>query len=182
MVSTKLMTAEELEQVPDDDFRYELVRGELIRIAPTSFEHLQITGLISYYLNAHVIPRGLGVVGGEGGFTLHHHPDTVRAPDVAFVRTERVPTGDAAQHFADLAPDLAVEVRSPSDSMRELIAKADEYLAAGTSLVWLFDPQTKSVVVKTADGATTLGLDDTLDGGDVLPDFRLPLRLIFGDG
>jgi Uma2 family endonuclease len=180
MVSTKLMSAEELERLPDDGIRYELVRGELIRMAPTSFEHFEVTGLVSYYLNAHVIPRGLGVVGGEGGFVLQRGPDTVRAPDVAFVRADRVPRGEAARHFAEIAPDLAVEVRSPNDSMRDLIAKADEYLAAGTSLVWVFDSSTTTVVVKAKDGTTkTLGLDDDLDGGDVLPGFRLPIRLIF---
>lgn len=181
MVSTTLMTAEELERVPDDDYRYELVQGELIRMRPTGFEHAEITVLIGTELTNFVRPRKLGVVGGEGGFVLYRDPDTVRAPDIFFVRADRAPTGEAAQHFANLAPDLAIEVRSPSDSMRELIAKADEYLAAGTELVWLFDPQTKSVVVKTADGATTLGLDETLDGGDVLLGFRLPLRLIFSD-
>jgi len=184
MVSTKLMTADELEALPGDDgVFYELVRGELIRMAPTSFEHFQLTGLVSYYLNAFVIPRGLGVVDGEGGFVLQRHPDTVRAPNVAFVRAHRVPTGEASRHFAQIAPDLAVEVRSPSDSMSDLLAKADEYLAAGTSFVWIFDPQSRTVVVKSKDGMTiTLGIDDELDGGDVLPGFRLPLRTIFGDG
>jgi Uma2 family endonuclease len=180
MVSTRLMTAEDLERLPDDGSRYELVRGDLIRMAPTSFEHFEVTGLVSYYLNAHVIPRKLGVVGGEGGFVLHRGPDTVRAPDVAFVRAERVPSGEAAKHFAQIAPDLAVEIRSSNDSMRDLLAKADEYLAAGTSLVWIFDPPTTTVIVKAKDGTTrTLGIDDELDGGDVLPDFRLPLRLIY---
>lgn len=180
MVSTKLMTAEELERMPDDGYRYELVRGELIRMAPTGFEHLQTSALVSHYLNAFALPRGLGIAGGEGGFVLRRDPDTVRAPDVVFVRSERIPRGEAFQHFAYLAPDIAVEVRSPSNTMRELLAKADEYLAAGTSLVWIFDPQSKTVVVKTKDGTTiTLGIEDELDGGDVLPGFRLPIRLIY---
>lgn len=135
MVSTKRMSVEELEQVPDDGNRYELVGGELLRMALTSFEHFELSGLITYYLNAHVLPRKLGVVGPEGGFVLQRGQDTVRAADVAVVRTERVPRGDAARHFAEFAPDLAVEVRSPGDSMRHLLTIADDYIAAGTALV-----------------------------------------------
>lgn len=183
MVATKLMTAQDLERMPDDENRYELVQGELIRMRPTGFEHAEITFLIGTELNNFVRPRKLGAVGGEGGFILNRDPDTVRAPDVFFLRAERVPTGDAYQRFAGFAPDLAIEVRSPTDSMSDLLAKADEYLAAGTSLVWLFDPRTKSVVVKSKAGMTaTLGIDDELDGGDVLPGFRLSLRTIFGEG
>jgi Uma2 family endonuclease len=179
MVSTKLMTAEELERLPDDGNRYELVRGELIRMAPTSFEHFEAAGLVVYYLNAHVIPRKLGVVGSEGGFVLRRGPDTVRAPDVAFVRSDRVPRGEAARHFAEIAPDLVVEVRSPNDSMRDLLAKADEYLAAGTELVWIFDSPTQTVIVKTKDAMTVFGIDDELVGDPVLPGFRLRIRLIY---
>lgn len=180
MVSTKLMTADALERMPDDENRYELVQGELFRMAPTSFEHLQTSGLVSHYLNAFALPRGLGIAGGEGGFILQRDPDTVRAPDVVFVRSERIPRGNAFRRFAEFPPDIAVEVRSPNDSMHELLAKADEYLAAGTSLVWVFDAQSETVVVKSKDGTTTtLGIDDEITGDPVLPGFRLPLRLIF---
>lgn len=180
MVATRLMTAEELEMLPDDGYKYELVRGELIRMRPTGFEHIEVTGLLIHYLNAFVLPGKLGVIGGEGGFVLERRPDTVRAPDVVFVRMERVPRGEAAKHYVEGPPDLAIEVRSPSDTMRELIAKADEYLAAGTRLVWVFDTKTRTVVVKTPDGqATTLGIEDDLDGGDVLPGLRLPVATVF---
>lgn len=182
MVATKLMTAEELETMPDDGSKYELVRGELILMRPTGFEHAEISFLLGTELNNFVRPRGLGVVGGEGGFVLEQRPDTVRAPDVFFVRAERVPRGEAAQHFVLEAPDLAIEVRSPSDTMRDLIAKADAYLAAGSSLVWVFDTRTRTVVVKTPDGqAVTLGIEDELDGGDVLPGFRLAVAAVFPD-
>jgi Uma2 family endonuclease len=182
MVSTKLLTAEDLERLPDDGNRYELVLGELIRMRPTGFRHAELAHLFSHALISYVRPRGLGVVGGEGGFVLHREPDTVRAPDVFFVSAERAPRGEAARHFAELAPDLTIEIKSPSDSMAVLLAKADEYLAAGTRLTWTVDPDDRAVIVKTPDGRVRiLGYEDTLDGEDVIPGFRLPLRDIFGD-
>jgi Uma2 family endonuclease len=180
MSITKLMTAEELELLPGDGHRYELVRGEVVRISPVIFEHLEVTNLIAYYLTAWALPGDRGTVGGEGGFVLEREPDTVRAPDVVFVRADRVPHGEARRHFVNLAPDLAVEVRSPSESLRDLVAKAEEYLAAGTRLVWIFDPRSRRVHVRTETGkSTTLGIDDVLDGGDVLPGFTLPIRQVF---
>ena len=182
MVSTRLMTAEELEMMPDDGHKYELVRGEPVRMRPAGFEHIEVTGLLITYLPNFVLPQKLGVVGGEGGFVLDRRPDTVRAPDVVFVRMDRVPRGEAAKHYVEGPPDLAIEVRSPSDTMRELVGKADEYLAAGTRLVWVFDTPTRTVVVKTPDGqCTTMGIDDELDGGDVLPGFRLAVAVVFLD-
>jgi Uma2 family endonuclease len=180
MSITKLMTAEELEQLPDDGQRYELVRGELIRMCPVNFEHLEVTNLIAFYLTSWALPEERGTVGGEGGFVLEREPDTVRAPDVVFVSADRAPQGEARRHFANLAPDLAVEVRSPSESLSCLVAKAEEYLAAGTRLVWIFDPSSKRVHVRIAGGkATAPGPDDVLDGGDVLPGFALPIRQVY---
>lgn len=182
MVATKLMTAEELLLMPDDGYKYELVRGELVRMPPAGYEHLEIIGLLITHLNIFVLPRNLGTVGGEGGFVLERESDTVRAPDVIFLRSERRPKGEARRRYVELGPDLAVEVRSPSESMRKLLAKADEYVAAGTRLVWIFDPKSRTVRVKTPDGTMrTLTADDELDGGDVLPGFTLPLSAIFRD-
>jgi Uma2 family endonuclease len=99
---------------------------------------------------------------------------------MVFVRADRVPRGKAKRHFVELAPDLVAEVRSPSDTLADLMDKADEYLVAGTRLVWIFDPIPRRVYVRTPDGqTTTLGIDDELDGGDVLVGFRIPLREIF---
>ena len=180
MVATKLLTIEEFEAMPDDGHRYELVRGELVRMPPPGLEHLRVIGLVSHYLNLFVIPLELGIVGSEGGFTTERGPDTLRMPDVAFIRADRFPTGADAFRAARFAPDIAVEVRSPSDTMRDLRAKADEYLVAGTQLAWIFDPNSRTVVVKTSDGQERrLGIGDTLDGGDVLPGFELPLSAIF---
>ena len=183
MSITKLMSAEDLEQLPEDDYRYELVRGELVRMSPVKYDHGKVAHLLSYYLNDFVLPRGLGEVGGEVGVFTERAPDTVRAPDVHFVRADRVPVGEAAEHFLPLGPDLAVEVRSPSETVASLMRKTDEYLAAGTRLVWIFNPRAKTVRVRTPDGKTKiLRGDDELDDEDVLPGFRLPLWKIFGRG
>src|SRR5687768_8665075 len=98
MSVTRLMTAEDLEQMPDDGYRYELVRGELIRMSPVSFEHVEVVGNVIFVLQAHVKPRGLGVVGPELGVIMERDPDTVRGPDAVFVSADRVPRGEAARH------------------------------------------------------------------------------------
>jgi Uma2 family endonuclease len=180
MSITTLMTAEDLEAMPDDGHRYELVRGELIRMSPTNFEHLEVSGNLIAEVGTFVKKHRPGVVGGEGGFILSRDPDTVRGPDMVFVRAARVPRGQAKRHFVALAPDLVAEVRSPSDTLSDLMAKADEYLAAGTRLVWIFDPVPRRVYVRTPDGQQCLlEIGDELDGEDVLPGFRLPLTEIF---
>ena len=180
MVSTKLMTAEELERLPDDDNRYQLVQGELIPMSPVNLLHVRTVMNVLVPLHAFVTENGLGIVGPEGGYVLHRNPDTVLAPDIAFVRADRWPTGEAEKHFGDFPPDLAVEVRSPSESMRSLLAKAQTYLDAGVLLVWLIDPETRTVIVLAPDAEPqTLTDGDTLDGGEVVPGFRLPVTDIF---
>lgn len=180
MVSTKLMTAEELERLPDEDSRYELVQGELSPMTPVNLVHHRVTGNVYGPLQVYAAQRKLGVVGGEGGFVLFRNPDTVLAPDIAFVRADRWPTGEAEKHFGDFPPDLAVEIRSPSESMRSLLAKAQTYLDAGVLLVWLVDPDSRTVMVLTPDADPfTLTEADTLDGGDVVPGFRLAVADVF---
>jgi Uma2 family endonuclease len=183
MVSTKLMTADELERLPDDDNRYELVQGELTPMTPVNLRHHRITGNVYGPLQVYVAQRNLGVVGGEGGFVLARDPDTVFAPDIAFVRADRWPHGDAEEHFGRFPPDLAVEVRSPSEPMRSLVAKARTYLDAGVRLVWLVDPESRTVLVFAPDAdpitLTEFETQDWLDGGDVVPGFRLSVADVF---
>ncbi len=180
MVSTKLMTAEELEQLPEDSNRYELVQGELIAMSPVDLLHVRTVMNVLAPLHAFVSEHGLGIVGPEGGYVLHRNPDTVLAPDIAFVRADRWPKGEAEKHFGDFPPDLAVEVRSPSESMRSLLAKARTYLEAGVRLVWLVDPNSRTVIVLAPDAEPqTLTDGDVLDGGEVVPGFRLPVSNIF---
>lgn len=179
-VTTKPMTADELERMPEDAYRYDLIRGVLKRMSPTEFLHHKVAGNVAALLPNFVTPRGLGVVGGEGGFVLEIDPDTVLAPDVAFVRTDRLPPEDQWDRFARLAPDLVVEVVSPSETAPEVEEKVGLYLAAGVPLVLVVGPRRRTVRVRTADGGDRLLTEaDELDGGAVLPGFRVPVARLF---
>lgn len=178
---TSLMTAEELLDLPEDHLRHELVLGALRTMAPAGFEHGAVTMTIGARLHAFVAAHGLGaVLGAETGFTLARGPDTVRAPDVAFVRADRVPPSGARRGFAELAPDLVVEVVSPSDRTGEVTEKALMWVDAGVRLVWVVDPRPRAVTVYRPEGVVTLLRGSSeLDGEDVLPGFRLPLGDLF---
>ena len=109
---------------------------------------------------------------------MSHDPDTVRSPDVAFVRGERIPPG-GVRAFFDGAPDLAVEVISPSDRASEVIAKARDWLRSGCTAVWVVDPETKTVTVYSRGQPTLfLSADDTLACEELLPGFRLPVSQV----
>jgi Uma2 family endonuclease len=174
------MTAEELFELPDDGMRHELVEGELRTMTRAGFEHGRAAARILARLLEHVEERDLGaVLAAETGFVVHRDPDTVRAPDVAFVATERLPPA-ATGGFAELAPDLVVEVVSPSDRASEVASKAAMWLDAGVRLVWVVDPQARQATVHHPGGRDrVLRNDGVLDGEDVLPGFRLPLMSIF---
>jgi Uma2 family endonuclease len=174
------MTAEELFELPDDGLRHELVEGELRSLPPAGFEHGDVTLELAFHVKAFVREHRLGaVLAAETGFVIGRAPDTVRAPDVAFVSSDRLPPG-RERRFAELAPDLVAEVTSPSDRVAEVNEKVGQWLDAGVRLVWVVDPQTRIVVVHHPDGlARVLRGDDVLDGGDVLPGFALPLRELF---
>lgn len=120
-----------------------------------------------------------GYVGAESGFITARDPDTIRAPDVSYVRAERIPE-DVPEGFWELAPDLAVEVVSPGDTAVEVREKVREYLAAGVPMVWVMYPGTREVIVHTADGlARAYGPDDVLEGLDLLPGFRCRVAELF---
>ena len=176
----KLMTAEELLAMPDDGFRYELVRGELVKIAPAGRVHGKRGNRVNYSLSKQVYENNLGEVYlAESGFHLETDPDHVLAPDIAFVSREReVATPDASGFFPG-PPDLAVEVVSPSDRLTEAAEKVAEWLAAGTRMVVVVNPRNRTVQSHTPDGVTELTEADTLDGGDVVPGWRLCVADIF---
>jgi Uma2 family endonuclease len=179
--ATRLLTAEDVLAMPDDDYRYELVRGVLHRMPPPGFRHGQVVARTSRHLDVYAEETGSGVVFSNGGVILERNPDTVRGPDVAFVRTERLPEGADIPGYLPIGPDLAVEVASPFDERREVEQKVAEYFAAGTRLVWRLDPVKRTVTVRTPDGAERVYADgDDLDGGDVLPGFRIPVSVLFG--
>jgi Uma2 family endonuclease len=179
MNTKTLLTADELEQMPDDDsVQIELDEGELITMPPAGEEHGNIEIEIGSELRNYVKKHKLGrVYSGDTGFRLSR--DTVRAPDVAFVRKERVES-IRSQGFAKGAPDLAVEIFSPSDSVRQLKRKVKQYLAAGCHTVWVFYPKRKAVDVYEAPGAIrTLGEDEMLEAPELLPGFSVKVADLF---
>jgi Uma2 family endonuclease len=179
--STKLMTADELFVMPHKGFRYELVKGELRKMSPAGSEHGAIIVNITLFLAQHVKANNLGVCfGAETGFKLATDPDTVRAPDVAFVRRERVPQSGIPKKFWPGAPDLAIEVLSPGDTYEEVDDKVEEWLAARTSAVWVVNPKRRSVsVYRSITEVTRLSESDELEGHEVVPGFRCRVAEIF---
>lgn len=177
----RLMTAEDLWSLPDDGNRYEVVRGQLVCLPMSSYQSSTIAARIVIALGGFAHPAGLGVVAGaDGAFILRRDPDTTRIPDVSFVRAGRLPPVEERDRFPELAPDLAVEVLSPSDRASETNDKVLDYLDAGVHIVWVVDPPRRTVAVYTPDSvAHILREHDTLDGGDALPGFRLPIADLF---
>lgn len=134
--ATQLLTAEDLWNMPDNGGHNELVRGELREMAPANFDHGGVTVNLTVALGYHVKKHKRGtVVAAETGFVLARSPDAVRAPDIAFVRKDRIPATGRPRKFWDGGPDLAVETLSPSETAAEVKAKVGDYLAAGTLAV-----------------------------------------------
>ena len=176
----RLLTAEDLYGIPDDDMRYELVRGELRVSEPPGWEHGTVLVRFVSLLHAYVSANRLGYVTGEVGYVLERGPDTVRGPDAAFIRWDRRPGPDVQHRYFEGAPDLAVEIVSPHDRAAEIAETVEGYLARRTRLVWVVYPPARRVVVHAAGGATTpLGESDVLDGGDVVPGFRCAVAELF---
>lgn len=178
----RAMTAEELFRLPDDNCRNALVRGELQRMAAAGFRHGAVIMNVAGPLSQHVKAHGLGVVcGAETGFVLARDPDTVLAPDIAFVRRERIPASGLPATFWEGAPDLAVEVTSPGDTRREVADKVASWLAAGTRLVWVVDPKRAAVTIHEPGARPRrLAGSDVLDGAPLFSGFRLLVADIFG--
>ena len=175
------MTAEELFIVSGDSDKCELVDGALVRMPPTGGRHGKVAVRIGRLLDEHVEARDRGVVcGAETGFILRRDPDVVRAPDVSFVAKARIPVTGAPDAYWSLAPDLAVEVVSPSDRRADVQQKVAEYFAAGTRLVWVVDPATRTVRVhRSIEDVRVLTDDALLTGDDVLPEFSCPVHRCF---
>lgn len=175
------MTADQLAELPDDGRRHELVEGELRTMAPAGGQHGQVALTIGGLVWSHVRQNGLGrCYAAETGFVLHRDPDTVRAPDLAFVSSARS-SGEADSGFLDEVPDLVVEVVSPSDRASEVTQKALVWLDHGVRLVWVVDPRARLVTVHQPGDVIGLirGEDAVLDGGEVLPGFRVSLADLF---
>ena len=178
-------TIDDLDALVDDEHSYELVEGELQMMSPASPTKGRYAALIAAALVDFVDDRDLGeVYVTEPGFALEPDPKgTVRAPNVAFVAKERIPPPDLARGFWALAPDLAVEIISPSETAYSVETKVAEYLRAGVRLVWLVYPETQVVVEYAASWQVRrLTEGDALDGGAVIPGFTMPLARLFRQG
>ena len=175
--STTLMTADDLANMPDDGWHYELDRGKLIRMTAASTRPSLVTMNVALEVGAFVRRHRLGMVGSaEWGFLLARDPDTVRAPDVSFVTAARIAATGIPSGYWPGPPDLAVEVLSLSSRPGEILDKVADYLAAATRLIWVLDHETRTATVFRLDGsAARLGEHDTFDGEDVLPGFALKL-------
>ncbi len=177
--TTHLMKAEELLKLPRRRFRYELVEGELLTMSPGSEEHGAVIINLALPLAQHVKSHNLGrVYAAETGFKLESDPDTVLAPDIAFIKAERL--GALSKSYRLGAPDLAVEVISPGESKNKIEKKTERWLQAGASAVWLVNPQTRTVSVCRLNTATKLLSEkDLLTGDDIVREFRCPVSEIF---
>jgi len=182
------MTTDELHAIPDDGWVYELVEGVLVRMPLSSGGVSNVGMRLAIRLGVYVEDNDLGLITGEqGGYRLDpaHPRETEVAPDVAFVRADRVPSTTAPEYFGQawqLAPDLAVEVVSGNHYAPGMAAKAQLYLSFGTRLVWVVWPRyTRVDVWHPGDQTpTSLGVGDTLDGEDVVPGFSYPVARLFG--
>ncbi len=175
------MTAEDLDRLPDDGFRYELQSGLLVSEPLPGFRHGRVAANAAFLLRVHVERHGLDLlVVAESGFILSRSPDTVRGPDVAVVTRRRADRASDPRRSFPGAPDLAVEVVSPSNSSAELHARVADYLASGARLVWVVDPEEETVTVyRDLLAPRTLLTSDSLTGEDVVPDFRVEVAELF---
>ena len=177
--ASPLLTAADIERMSIPDKQVELVRGRLVVREPPGSWHGAVAANLAYLLGDFVRRRELGLVFAQDtGFKIGSDPDTVRAPDVAFVARDR--TGAIrARGYAELAPDLLAEILSPDDRPADVLAKVADWLGAGTKLVWVIDPERSEARVYRQDGSlAVLREHDSLDGEVVLPGFSCPLRAV----
>lgn len=179
-VKPHLLKAEDFWHLPETSMRRALVRGEVIEAMPPGGRHGVIASELTTRLRLWAKSGPGGCVGVESGFILVRDPDTVRGPDVFYVRAERIPTTGIPESYWEQAPDLAVEIVSPNESAEEVREKVRGYLSAGTALVWVIYPRTQEVVVHTPDGlARTYGRHDTLTHETILPEFTCVIAELF---
>jgi Uma2 family endonuclease len=180
--ATRPLTAEEFAAIPNpaDGSQLELVRGEVVAVSPPSFLHGLVQANLAYQLKRYVKQTNAGRVTVESGVLTETGPDTVRGPDAAFWSYQRLPADQTPVVFANVAPDLAVEVVSPSNSRKDIAGKVREYFAGGAKLVWIVDPDERTVTIyhKPGDGQV-LWDDAILNGADVLPGFSCAVAELF---
>jgi Uma2 family endonuclease len=176
-----ITTASQLSHLPDDGQRYELIMGELRMMSPAGGTHGMVALRIGRFLGAYVDQQRLGAVfAAETGFLLATNPDTVRAPDVAYVSQDRLASLDNLDGFLRLAPDLAIEVVSPRDTSSEVESKAEMWLTHGTRMVLVVDPSNQSIRKYCSTSAIEVAhVGDQLDCNDVVPGWKLNVADVF---
>ena len=178
---SRLVTADELLALSSDEFHGELIRGELSEEPLSGFRHGEIVGRLMFFLWDFVQPRNLGTVTGNAGIWLERDPDTVRAQDLAFFSVDQIPLDADIPGYAEVIPDLVVEVRSHTDSRADIHDKALMWRSYGVRLVWAVLPETRTIdVYRPNQEIIALNAKDSLDGADVLPGFQCSLADIFG--
>jgi Uma2 family endonuclease len=180
MVTTRLVTAEELLEM-GSDARYELIEGVLKEVSPSSSKPSVIGARLQIFIGQFVLEHDLGyTTNADGGYILFDNPATVVSPDLGFYRGDRYAGGVPERGFYPMPPDLAVEVISPTDKRADIGQKQELYARAGVPLVWWVDPDACTVTVhRPGQAPVVLKESGTLDGGDVLPGFSLPVERIF---
>lgn len=181
-VATKPITAEEYELLPDptDGTRLELHKGEVVAVSRPNWEHGEIAGNIYLIIKMFLKKQTIGRVSVESGVITEQDPDTLRGPDVSFISKERIPLDKRMNEYPKMTPDLCVEVLSPSNTRSELNAKMAEYFSTGAKMVWVVDPDERSVAVyEQPDEGRVFKGRSTLSGGHVLPGFTCSVAEIF---
>ena len=184
-IGRKLLTAAEFFRLPDppNGARQELVRGEVVEIAAPGFRHGKRAFRVAKVLDNYVSARRCGHITVESGVLTERGPDTVRIPDVAYWSAERIPLDQEPDGYPDVAPEIAIEILSPSNRPGQMRLKVNEYFAAGVQMVWLIDPIDRMCWVYTVsqEGASVFGEKETVTGGDVLLDFSCKVSEFFAD-
>lgn len=177
----KLLTADDLLRLHSEGVRGELIRGVFHKGMASGVEHGELVMNLGFIVNGFTKPRRLGrVVGSDVGVRLERNPDTVREPDLAFVSAEKLPLGVRNTGYLEVAPDLVVEIVSPSDRVSDVAEKARMWLSYDTELVWVIHPDSRTVDVYRASAQVeTLGEDEVLDGAPALPGFACSVRDVF---
>jgi Uma2 family endonuclease len=180
LTRTKPVTIQDYEAL-GENAPYELIRGELYDVAATKFVHMAVAGAFATWLGVYSVQTLPGrVLVGEGGFFLEKSPDSLIIPDVAFIRAERWSLQKDQQDWGRIPPDVAVEVKSPSNTRQEIARKVEVYLASGVPLVLVADTDRKTISAHTSDGNVRVyRVGEDLDGGDVLPGFCVPVADFF---
>ena len=180
-LQTDLLTADDLLRHYSEGVRGELVRGVLHEAMPSGEEHGGIVANLVGEMFLVVKPQRLGrLIASDAGVWLERDPDTVREPDIAFTRAERLPPGPPSRGYAEVVPDLVVEVVSPRDTAQDAASRAAMWLEHGVRLVWIVHPASRTIDVHRPDaGLTTLTERDRLGGEDVLPGFSCAVAAVF---